>query len=336
MGKTIIITGINGHLGHALVEQFLKQDVNIRGLIYKNSKIDPHWLGFDKKMLFIRGDIRDKNSLTPLFEGLEDQEVYVIHTASLIDIQNQVLTEELVQINVNGTKNVLDLAREYNVRRMIYVSSVDSFEACGICADESSRYASDSKCGGYALSKKMANEECLKYREEGLDVVIIYSTAFIGPDDNGKNHLVQLMKDYLNGTIPGVIKGGYDMADVRDIARGIITALFSPLKEESFILSGSVISLKNLLLLTGMADGHKRNVRVFPTYMAYLGLPFVKVYCKKKRIRPLYTAFALSVIKNANTFDCSKAIKELNYVRRPFVNTIKDTVNYLVASGQVK
>lgn len=336
MGKTIIITGINGHLGHGLVEQLLEQNVKIRGLVYSDSTPDPHWSDPDKKMSFFKGDIKDKSSLIPLFEGLEGEEVYLIHAASLIDIQNQELTEELIQTNVNGTKNVLELAKEFKVKRMIYVSSVDSFKACRICADESSPYADDSKCGGYALSKKLANEECLKFRKEGLDVVIVYPTAFIGPFDKGNNHLVQLMKDYLNGRIPGVIKGGYDMADVRDISQGIVAALFSPLKEESYILSGSVISLEDLLLSTGRAYGHERDVKIFSTYAAWIGLPFINLYCSIKKIRPLYTAFALSVIKNANTFNCSKAIKDLNYQRRPLMKTIEDTVNYLVISGLVK
>lgn len=336
MEKTILITGITGHLGHAIVNQLLNKGYNIRGLVYYGEKPDKEWLDKKNKMQFFEGDVSDSLSLVPLFDGLEGQDVYLIHSASLIDIQHRKITPRLIKINVDGTKNVLEAAKKAHVKRTIYISSVDSFKANSIVANESSPYTDDPKSGGYALSKALANQECIKARENGMDIVIIYPTALIGPYDKGNNHIVQLMRDFLNGGIPGIIKGGYDIADVRDLAIGIEKALFLDNAGTSYILSGHVVSLKELLKITENVYGSHRRIIVFPTWLAHIGVPFVKAYCSIKKKRPLYTSFALSVIKHANTFDNTKARTELSYVPRPIEETIADTVHYLDSFGLIK
>jgi len=182
----------------------------------------------------------------------------------------------------------------------------------------------------------LANQECLKARKAGQDVVIIFPTALIGPYDTGHNHVVQMMKDFLNHQLPGVIKGGYDIADVRDLAKGIFLALFKENCSSSYILSGQQISLKDILLKTAEAYHTKRHVIVFRAWLAHIGVPFVKIYFSIRKKRPLYTSFALSVLKHANTFNGIRAREELGYCPRPLEDTITDTVNYLDQSGVLK
>ena len=118
MKKIYIVTGANGHLGNTLIRLLRKQEADIRGLILAGEEIED-----DGRVRYIKGDVRDIESLRPLFEDLEGKEAYVFHTAGIVDISEKV-SPLLYEVNVNGTKNVIALCREYSVRRLVYVSSV--------------------------------------------------------------------------------------------------------------------------------------------------------------------------------------------------------------------
>jgi len=113
MGKTILITGIAGHLGHAIVKELSGKGFQIRGLLFKGEKPDPEWLVKDSGMSFYYGNVADADSLSAFFAGLENQEAYLIHTASLIDIQHRKMTDRLMQTNVNGTINISNAAKNF-------------------------------------------------------------------------------------------------------------------------------------------------------------------------------------------------------------------------------
>ena len=69
--------------------------------------------------------------------------------------------------------------------------------------------------GGYAKTKAEATRAVLKAAEEGLDVVVVHPSGILGPYDRSGNHLVQMVSEYLRGTLPACVKGGYDFVDVR-------------------------------------------------------------------------------------------------------------------------
>lgn len=96
MKRLYIITGANGHLGNIIISLLSDTTCEIRGLILPQEICVDH-----DNVHYIRGDVCDKDSLIPLFSEIEDKEVYVIHTAGIIDIQPYV-SPKLYQVNVNG------------------------------------------------------------------------------------------------------------------------------------------------------------------------------------------------------------------------------------------
>ena len=114
--RVFIVTGANGHLGSALVRLLKSRKEEVRGLVLAGEKVHDGPL-----VRYFAGDVTRKESLRPLFENLGDREAYVIHTAGIVDISGEV-TKALWQVNVEGTKNVLELCREYGVKRLVYVS----------------------------------------------------------------------------------------------------------------------------------------------------------------------------------------------------------------------
>ena len=118
MKKIYIVTGANGHLGNTLIRLLRKQEADIRGLILAGEEIED-----DGRVRYIKGDVRDIESLRPLFEDLKEKK----HMSSIIG-GDQSTSEKSRRFSAgdirNGTKNVIALCREYSVRRLVYVSSV--------------------------------------------------------------------------------------------------------------------------------------------------------------------------------------------------------------------
>ena len=118
MKKIYIVTGANGHLGSTIMRFLKRRGEEARGLIL------PSESGEDSsKIHYIKGDVRDRDSLEPLFAGIKNREIVVIHTAGIIDISEKV-SERMYDVNVNGTKNIIELCKEFFVKRLVYVSSV--------------------------------------------------------------------------------------------------------------------------------------------------------------------------------------------------------------------
>jgi len=324
---TYVLIGASGHLGGTLISLLLAAGNPIRAFDFKfpKEKIESPLLRY------YLGDVTKPETLKETFSGLEPHSFCVIHLAALINIQANRPNPAMLSVNVEGVKNVFREFEEKRGARFIYVSSVDAFLQTRSLVNEASPLVSDFEhAAGYPATKAMATDFIKEKIQSGADAVVVYPAGIIGPGDDGHNHLVQLLRDYLLGKIPGVVPQGYDIVDVRDVAQAMITLAEGEKKGDSFILSGHEISLKNFLLLAKKWNGGKgRHVAVFPFFLAYLGLPFIKLSAKITHTRPLYTRFAISVIRHANSFDRTAAKKAFDYNPRSLEESVKDTLDYL-------
>ena len=119
MGKTFIITGICGHFGNSLTRTLQELGHEVRGLALPGE--DASML--DGGIALTRGDVRDQNSMKPLFEGVSGKETIVIHAAGIISISAR-NPRRIYDVNVGGTANVIAQCREHGVSRLVYISSV--------------------------------------------------------------------------------------------------------------------------------------------------------------------------------------------------------------------
>ena len=321
MKKLFIITGANGHLGGTIVRMLNGRPVQVRGLVFGDKKKKD-----TGSIHYYSGDVREPETLRPLFEGCEDMETIVIHTAGIIDISNHV-SPELYDVNVNGTKNILALCREYPVKRLVYVSSVHAIpeQKRGNVTGEIRDFSPDAVVGGYAKTKAEATREVRRAAQEGLDAVVVHPSGILGPYDRSGNHLVQMVAEYLHGTLPACVKGGYDFVDVRDVAEGCLLAAEKGRKGECYILSDRYCEIREVLEIAGAVSG-KKKLPVLPLWMAKMAAPFIQLHARRKKRRPLYTAYSLHVLGTGERFSHKKATEELGYHPRDLKVTIRDMV----------
>ena len=295
--------------------------MQVRGLVFGDKKKQD-----TGSIHYYSGDVREPETLRPLFEGCEDMETIVIHTAGIIDISNHV-SPELYDVNVNGTKNILALCREYPVKRLVYVSSVHAIpeQKRGNVTGEIRDFSPDAVVGGYAKTKAEATREVRRAAQEGLDAVVVHPSGILGPYDRSGNHLVQMVAEYLHGTLPACVKGGYDFVDVRDVAEGCLLAAEKGRKGECYILSDRYCEIREVLEIAGDVSG-KKKLPVLPLWMAKMAAPFIQLHARRKKRRPLYTAYSLHVLGTGERFSHKKATEELGYHPRDLKVTIRDMV----------
>ena len=323
---TWIVTGAAGHLGGTIVRLLQERKAEVRGLVL------PHESAADQgETRYFTGDVTLPETLVPLFEGTDPARTVVIHTAGLIDIGDRPY-EELRRVNVEGTRNVLALCRQYGVRRLVYVSSVHAIAQApdGGVLRETSSFSPDAVAGSYAKTKAEATRDVLDAAAAGLDAVVVHPSGILGPYDNAGNHLVQVIRDYMTGKLPACVRGGYDLVDVRDVAAGCIRAAMRGRKGECYILSNRHYEVSDMLKLAREAGGG-RKLPVLPMWMAEAAVPLLGWVAKLCHQRPLYTRYSLYALKSNDRFDHDKATSELNYRPRDLRATIRDTVRYLKA-----
>ena len=176
MKNLYIVTGANGHLGNTVIRILLERGERVRGLILPSEEPD-----FPDRAEYVKGDVTKPESLRALFEGAERAPVVVIHTAGIISIADEV-TDALLKVNVEGTKNLLALAFENKVSKFVYVSSVHAIpERPYRVLEETDEFSEDTVHGAYAKTKALATQAVLEYVKKGLNAVIVHPSGILGP-----------------------------------------------------------------------------------------------------------------------------------------------------------
>ncbi len=323
--KNYIITGATGHLGSTILRRLQNTDCPVTALILPREQ--PVIAG--ENIRYVRGDICPRETLEALFGPEDARDAAVIHAAGLVSISRWD-DERMYEVNVEGTRNMLRVSRDKKVGRFVYVSSVHAIpeRPDGAVMGEVERFRADGVEGGYAKTKALASQLVLDCAADGLPAVVVHPSGIIGPYDDGHNHLVQLIRDYMDGRLPACVKGGYDFADVRDVAQGCLLAAEKGRSGQCYILSGQYLPVRELLTRAGELRGRKPP-RMVPMALARLAAPLIERWARRRGTRPLYTRDSLYVLTSNSSFSNQKARGELGYCPRSIDETIRDTVRWL-------
>lgn len=324
MDKLFLITGAAGHLGSTIIRLLLEQGKQVRALVVPGEKHIPEGVEV------IWGDVCDRESLRPFFENLDGRETLVIHCAGIVSIASGFL-QKVHDVNVCGTKNIVDLCGEHRVSKLVHVSSVHAIpeKPRGQVITEITDFDPDRVVGLYAKTKAEATAYVLEATKKGLAACVVHPSGISGPYDYGKGHLTALVTDYYKGQLTSGVGGGYDFVDVRDVAAGILSALENGRPGECYILSNQFYSVREVLNVLHKATG-KRKIRSFlPLWFVKLTAPMAELYYKIRREPPLFTPYSIYTLNSNAMFSHEKASRELGYTARPLKETLEDTVAWL-------
>jgi dihydroflavonol-4-reductase len=280
----------------------------------------------------VSGDIRDLESLCRAFEGVD----VVYHLAASISLSMADWTR-LEEINVTGTRNVVEACLRAGVRRLIHFSSIHALvqEPFTTPVDESRPLVESRRYPPYDRSKAAAEKEIRRGIEKGLDAVIIYPTAIFGPYDFQPSFFGEALLGIAQRKLPALVRGGFDWVDVRDVVAGAMLAEKKAPAGGRYLLSGHWVSMCDIAAMieeiTGVATGRP----VCPLWVARIGAPFIKGMSRLNGKRPLYTSVSLRALNSNRHISHERASRELGYNPRPFRATLADTLQWFKENGKL-
>jgi dihydroflavonol-4-reductase len=237
----VFLTGATGFVGSHVAHAFAAQGARLHLLVRSTSRLD-NLEGLSAGTVI--GDLRDPEGFR---SALSDCEV-LVHVAA--DYRLWVRDPQaMYAANVDGTRDLLALAREVGVRRVIYTSSVATmgFRKDGTIVDESTPVSLDDMIGHYKRSKYLAEQEAIVAARDGQQVIVLNPTTPIGANDIKPTPTGQIVVDFLNRKFPAYVDTGLNLVDVDEVARMHVTALEHGEPGERYILGGENLSLKQIL-----------------------------------------------------------------------------------------
>ncbi|MBK7270959.1 MAG: NAD-dependent epimerase/dehydratase family protein [Flavobacteriales bacterium] len=321
----IAVTGASGHVGSNLCPLLLAQGHRLRVLVHrKRDHLN------DPACERVQGDLTDPDAMDRLVQGADA----VYHLAARISIDSA--RDPLVQrVNVDGTRNVVEACVRHGVKRLVHFSSIHSYRAKPRTGTlDESRGPTEELAPAYDRSKAAGDAIVLQaVREHGLNAVILAPTSVFGPNDHGPSLLGQAIADIHHGRIPLLAPGGYDFVDVRDVAQAAVHALTQGAAGEKFLLSGHYYSVKDLAAAIGQATGKKAVQRVAPAWLLFSLVPFFRAQAWLTHKPALLTREAIhALLEGHPRISCAKAERILSFHRRPFEESISETLAWLEAS----
>lgn len=324
----VALTGATGHLGGAIIRELNARQYSIKALI--RTDVPDKFDGIPIE--WVKGDLQNKETLAALMASCD----VAIHSAGLISINGD--QGGLVPLtNVEGTRNVMEAAKEAGVKRVIHISSIQAYQQrpSNKTLDESRSKTTDDSFA-YDRSKRDGEKIALSYTDQ-MEVLVVNPTSIVGPFDFKPSKMGQAIIQMYTGKLAYVLNGGIDFCDVRDLAHAIVNGLTMGKSGESYLLSGKWYSLKDLAHKVGKSKGQDIKATALPSVFAWIGLPFSALVARLKDEEPLITREAIVAVTAGNRLISSlKAQKELQYNPRPLNETIKDVCDWFMKNGYLE
>jgi dihydroflavonol-4-reductase len=303
------------------------QGVELRLLTRKTSNVGNLPAGAD----IVVGDLRAPTAFASALEGCDA----LIHVAA--DYRLWVPDPaEMYKANVEGTRELLRLAREAGVRRVVYTSSVATmgFDRAGTVVDEESPVSVADMIGHYKRSKWMAEVVALEAARSGQEVIVLNPTTPIGAMDTKPTPTGRIVVDFMNGNFPAYVETGLNLVDVEEIARMHLVALERGTPGERYILGGENLTLKQILDRLAGITGLKSPRMKVPHAVAMAYAFFEETLNGKMRGKePRATVEAVRMGKKMMFASSAKAERELGLRVLRVDGALRAAVEWFVDHG---
>ena len=330
MDESILVTGGTGFVGSYLLRQLLRQGYsNIHATKRANSKMDLV-TDFQKHINWIEADILDVIAIEDALEGKDK----VYHCAGFVSHLSKDF-DKMIEINVEGTANVVNLALEKGVKKLLHFSSIAAIGRVknNSTIDEKSKWQRSHMNSNYAISKYLAEQEVWRATAEGLNTIIINPSVILGSGD-WETGTASFYKTVWNG-LKFYTTGTSGYVDVRDVVRMAIELMESDYQEERFICTSENWTYQQLFTtIAEQLDKKPPGIKV----NALLREIAWRVEWVKSLVgfRPIVTKETARHSSRSFYYKNDKSREKLNFEYIPIQKTITDTAKTFLASKNGK
>jgi nucleoside-diphosphate-sugar epimerase len=326
--KKALVTGAAGFVGSEVCRELISNGYQVTALVRETS--DRSALA-GLPVTFVIGDITDRASLYAAFPGHE----YVFHIAALFR-ETTVSDQAFFDVNVSGTKNVLEVSRDVGVKRLIYCSTTGvTGDIKNPPGDESSPYAPRDV---YQRSKTDAEKYLFaEMANPKTEIVIIRPIMIWGPGDT---RLFKLFKGIKRGRMPIIGDGKtlFHFVLVSDLARGFrLAAEIEAAKGNLYLIGGKeIVPISRVFETIAQEVGGKVLPFRIPLLPVLLLAKLCELVCKPFGIAPPLYPRRVDFYAKTRAFCCKKASKELGFeAQNSFEQEVKITADWYRRHGWI-
>jgi dihydroflavonol-4-reductase len=324
----VFITGATGFVGSHVARRYAIEGARLRLLTRKTSRLEG-LEGLDAEV--VTGDLRQPEDLRSALTGCDA----LVHVAA--DYRLWVRDpKEMYAANVDGTRELLRLARETGVERVVYTSSVATmgFKSDGSVVNEDTPVSLEDMIGHYKRSKFLGEQEAIKAAAAGQHVMILNPTTPIGPGDAKPTPTGRIIVDFLNRKFPAYVDTGLNLVDVDEVARMHVVALDRGTPGRRYILGGENLTLKQILDRMSAITGLPSPTKKVPHAVA-MGYAFFDEMITGRLLKrePRATVEAVRMGKKMMFASSSKAEQDLGFHVLPIYQALRSAIDWFVKHG---
>ena len=329
-GGTVAVTGAADFLGSHICRALLQCGYAVRAVTREgsNGKLPAD---LSEQVELQPADVRNSESLNQAFQHAHA----VVHSADImtVDADPKGLADE---VNLIGTRNVIQACIGTGVRRLVHISSIHAFSPLrGTILSVSSKLGQNSKIP-YTATKAEAHVSVLDAARGGLlNATIVCPSNLIGPGDSEPSRVGSVLLAMARKRLPYLINGGFWWSDVRDVASAIANAVeANGYGGEVYFTAGQYAKTSQLARLCSQVLGRNVKRPVVPYFLARTALPLIKSRAAKRSLSSLYSRNSLKLLRDCPaSVDESLAISQLGYKPRPLEESIRDALNWFTEQG---
>ena len=318
-----LVTGSTGFLGSSVLRELINDGREVKALIRKGTS-KKNITGLDVEIAY--GDLRDMESIRSALNGCD----ILYHVAAYYSLwdRNKQLSHE---INVKGTRNILRAAKEKDLKKIVYTSTVGciGLNEDTTPATENTFFNKNTLSNDYKKSKYQAEQVALEFARGGLPVVIVNPSTPVGPRDIKPTPTGKIILDFLNREMPAYIDTGLNLIDVKDCARGHILAELKGIPGDRYILGNQNMTLLEILITLEKITGLKAPRIKMPFWVALSAGWACEMVANHLTGKPPSIPLAgVKMAKYFMYFDSSKAVNKLGLAQNPVENALRKSVDW--------
>jgi dihydroflavonol-4-reductase len=329
-GDLTLVTGVAGFLGSSVARAAAASGRKVRGVVRASS---PRANLADFPGELVEADLRDAGAVARLVDGVSE----LFHVAADYRLWAPD-PEEIVRNNRIMTATVMEAALGAGVRRIVYTSSVATLlpDPTGP-ADETRAATPEQATGAYKRSKVVAErlvEDMVSSR--GLPAVIVNPSTPIGPRDVHPTPTGRIVVEAANGRMPAYVDSGLNLVHVDDVATGHLLAADRGRVGERYILGGQDVSLGRILQDIAEIVGRKPPTVELPVAPLFPLAWLAELGGRITGREPFLTLDSLRMSRHHMFYTSAKAERELGYTARPYIEALRDAVEWFRGAGMIK
>ena len=324
------VTGVTGLIGSHLVLRLAEEGMPVSALFRNEngkSEVFNLFQFYGKENLFsqvqwVKGDVDDADDMFDLTEGMHT----VFHCAAIVSYHRKEATR-MLEVNINGTKNVVNACIENEVKHLIHVSSISALgDSKGEVIDEETPRDFNDYHSNYSKGKYLSEQEVWRGIQEGLNATILNPGVIFGPNNCTRSSGTMIAR--IEKGLPALPAGGSGIVSVLDVVEVMIRAAKQAPTNERYILCAENIRMSELF--TKIADAlhvkiGKTIAKKWQIKLVFYMEALVEIFTGKR------ATITREIIRNydeVKLFDGSKATRAFGFEYRNTFSSIEDTIRY--------